>query len=66
MRKLVLVAACAVLGAGCLDSIIPAHKSSTAVEVDMAQPTGNAASGDMTTATADGGTASQVDPGRQE
>ena len=65
MRKLVLVVACAVLGAGCLDSIIPAHKSSTPAEVDMAQPTGTSG-GDMDTSTADGGTASQVDPGEQQ
>lgn len=58
MKKLVLVAACAVLGAGCLDSIIPAHKSSTAVEVDMAQPTGNGGGLDSGTSTSndDGGT----------
>jgi hypothetical protein len=54
MRKLVLVVACAVLVAGCLDSIIPAHTSSTAAEKDMAQPADNTVV-DMDTSTADGG-----------
>ena len=56
MRKLVLVVVGAVLVTGCLDSIIPAHKSSAAGEVDMAQPAGNTGGADMdTSTTADGG-----------
>ncbi|HEX4458045.1 MAG TPA: hypothetical protein VIA18_08745 [Polyangia bacterium] len=55
MRKLVLVVACAVFVAGCLDSIIPAHTSSTPAEKDMSQPAGNTSGGDMDMSTADGG-----------
>ena len=54
MRKLVLVVACAVFVAGCLDSIIPAHTTSAPREADMSAG-GNSGGGDMDTSTADGG-----------
>jgi hypothetical protein len=41
-----LTIACALLGTGCLDSIIPGHQSaSTAATTDLAQPTGNGGGG---------------------
>jgi hypothetical protein len=60
MRKMALMVACALLGTGCLDSIIPGHQSaSTAPGMDMAQPTGNGGGGGTPTGTggdSDGGT----------
>jgi hypothetical protein len=56
MRNMVLMVACALLGTGCLDSIIPGHQAaSTAAEMDMAQPTGNGGGGGGSTGTGTGG-----------
>lgn len=57
MRKLVFLVTCALLGSGCLDSLIPAHTSPASIEPDMSQPTSNPPTpdGGATTTTPDGG-----------